>query len=47
VRLTPGPEAGRGITLDYYGTHVYWGVELLIAAGIAFLCLRRAATEPA
>lgn len=38
---------GRGgINLGYTGSYIYWGVELLMIAGFAFVAMRGAADEP-
>lgn len=47
VEINPnagGP--GRGINLGYTGSYIYWGVEMLIVAGLAFSLMSHAAGEP-
>jgi hypothetical protein len=36
----------KGINLGYYGSYVYWGLEVLLIAGIALVMLRAAAAAP-
>jgi hypothetical protein len=38
--------AGHGINLGYWGSYIYWGIEALIVAGIAFGVMKGAAAEP-
>ncbi len=38
--------AGNGINLGYWGSYIYWGIEALIVAGIAFGVMKGAAAEP-
>ncbi len=38
--------AGNGANLGYVGSYIYWGLEALIVAGIAFSMMRTAAAEP-
>lgn len=38
--------AGNGINLGYWGSYIYWGLEALIVAGIAFGLMQGAAAEP-
>jgi hypothetical protein len=45
VKLTRAGRGG-GINLGYVGTYIYWAVELLIVAGLAFLIGASAASEP-
>jgi hypothetical protein len=43
---TRGGGKDRGINLGYHGSYIYWGIELLIVAGVAFAMTRGAAAEP-
>jgi hypothetical protein len=36
----------RGMNLGYYGSFIYWGIEVLIVAGIAFAVMRKRAAAP-
>lgn len=36
----------RGMNLGYYGSYIYWLVEILIVAGITFAMVKSAAAEP-
>jgi hypothetical protein len=36
----------RGMNLGYYGSFIYWGIEVLIVAGIAFAVMRKGAAAP-
>lgn len=44
VELNHG--AGKGINLGYWGSYIYWGLEALIVAGIAWGMMQGAAAEP-
>lgn len=37
---------GKAMNLGYTGSYIYWGVEMLIVAGIAFMIMSGAADEP-
>jgi hypothetical protein len=37
---------GQGMNLGYAGSYIYWGVEVLAVAGIAFVIARTTAAEP-
>ena len=41
-----GRGGGKGLNLGYVGSYIYWGVELLIVAGIAFAIMIGASREP-
>lgn len=47
VRLSnrSGREDG-GLNLGYVGTYIYWGVEMLIVAGVAYSIMKHSAAEP-
>ncbi len=46
IKRAKGGGKDKGMNLGYYGSYIYWGVELLIVAGIAFAMTRTAAGEP-
>lgn len=46
VTLTKAGRGGKGVNLGYVGSYIYWGVELLLIAGVAFVVMRGAANEP-
>jgi hypothetical protein len=46
VELKKAGRSGKGLNLGYYGSYVYWGIEVLIVAGISFAMIRGAASEP-
>jgi hypothetical protein len=37
---------GKGINIGYTGSYIYWGVEVLIVAGIALAVMKSSAEEP-
>jgi hypothetical protein len=41
-----GHGGDRGINLGYIGSCIYWGVEVLIVAGLAFIIMQGAAARP-
>lgn len=46
VTISHGVGGNGGTNLGYVGTYIYWLVEMLIAAGIAFTIMRAQAHEP-
>jgi hypothetical protein len=47
VQLDRGRGGNRGgLNLGYYGSYVYWAVEILIVAGLAGFMMRASASEP-
>jgi hypothetical protein len=46
VELKKASSSGKGLNLGYTGSYVYWGIEVLIVAGISFGMIRGAASEP-
>jgi hypothetical protein len=46
VSIGRGGSSSGSINLGYVGTYIYWVTELLVVAGIAFLCTFGAALEP-
>lgn len=44
--VTISKRGKNGINLGYTGSYIYWGIELLVIAGIAFLIMNVTADEP-
>lgn len=42
----PGRSGDKGINLGYYGSYIYWLIELLVVAGITYAMVRGATQEP-
>ena len=42
----PGQSGDSGINLGYYGSYIYWLIELLVVAGITYAMVRGATQEP-
>src|SRR5262249_32779753 len=45
-RATSSSSTDKGMNLGYVGTYIYWIVELLLVAGIAFVIMKNGAGEP-
>jgi hypothetical protein len=46
VQLNKATGGGKGINLGYWGSYVYWIIEVLIVAGITFGMVKGATAEP-
>jgi hypothetical protein len=46
VTIAEVGKGGNGLNLGYFGTFIYWSVEALILAAIAFIMMRKAAARP-
>ncbi|MEZ6057949.1 MAG: hypothetical protein R3C01_14720 [Planctomycetaceae bacterium] len=46
VEINSNRGGGKGSNLGYTGTYIYWGVEMLIVAGIAFAMMSSTAGQP-
>jgi hypothetical protein len=46
LKRAASSSSGRGLNLGYYGSYIYWLVEVLIVAGITFVFVKSEAAEP-
>jgi hypothetical protein len=46
VQFKKASGSGKGTNLGYYGSYIYWVVEVLIVAGITFAMVKGATAEP-
>jgi hypothetical protein len=46
VELKKATSGGKGLNLGYYGSYIYWIIEVLIVAGITFAMVKSATAEP-